>query len=404
MSVSKKQNRANRENAQKSTGPTTNEGKQTSSRNAVKHGLYSEQIVIRTANLIESEDEYNDLIESLYDELKPKTAMQECLVKKIAACLWRSRRAIAAETAHITRQIEKVGSDGPSRYMLEQIYGRERDLDTDPVSTDAFENIFRNLITIRSIPHFAGSYDVSKYEMRLDRAMMRAYTLLRMLQSPSKSKNKENKTNNHSADPESGHESEPQPKPNPETDPIPEPESQSESTPETKPESEQQPKPKRKPEPKSIPKSQSKTKSSRKNNHNHPANENDNGDNYHNHDNNQNTATENLTHKSGTTTKSAKTKSSSKTPLPPMTANEIPTPPADNQGNYAVSGHRTRHPAVAVATADKNGMAKSPSPPPGTAGIPTLCTVVSGPDFDSGRNCDLTLNVYKKRGNEPISL
>ncbi len=32
---------ANRENAKKSSGPTTEEGKQTSSRNALKHGLAS---------------------------------------------------------------------------------------------------------------------------------------------------------------------------------------------------------------------------------------------------------------------------------------------------------------------------------------------------------------------------
>ena len=44
--VSEKQLEANRANALKSTGPRTDEGKQASSRNAVKHGLLSTEVVM----------------------------------------------------------------------------------------------------------------------------------------------------------------------------------------------------------------------------------------------------------------------------------------------------------------------------------------------------------------------
>ena len=45
-----KQINANRQNAQKSTGPKTAEGKATSSKNAVKHGLFAEEAVIYGEN------------------------------------------------------------------------------------------------------------------------------------------------------------------------------------------------------------------------------------------------------------------------------------------------------------------------------------------------------------------
>ena len=46
MSVSKKQLIANRANAQLSTGPNTDEGKDIAGQNAVKHGLYAHYLLI----------------------------------------------------------------------------------------------------------------------------------------------------------------------------------------------------------------------------------------------------------------------------------------------------------------------------------------------------------------------
>ena len=52
---------ANRQNAQKSTGPRTAEGKAAASQNAFKHGLFVKKAVIRD----ESQDEYDRHREAL---------------------------------------------------------------------------------------------------------------------------------------------------------------------------------------------------------------------------------------------------------------------------------------------------------------------------------------------------
>jgi hypothetical protein len=99
MTVTKKQIAANRQNAQKSTGPTSPEGKAKASKNALKYGFNAKDMILNTPVFNENPAEYEALLDSLYEELKPATALQEYLVRKIANSLWRSRRIPLAETA-----------------------------------------------------------------------------------------------------------------------------------------------------------------------------------------------------------------------------------------------------------------------------------------------------------------
>ena len=95
---------ANRENATKSTGPTTTEGKATSSRNATRHGLLSSRL------LLEDEDgaEYQEVMDGLIAALRPVGTLELALVERMAIALWRQRRLVRAETAGIelTRRAE----------------------------------------------------------------------------------------------------------------------------------------------------------------------------------------------------------------------------------------------------------------------------------------------------------
>lgn len=88
---------ANRTNAEKSTGPKTDEGKQIVARNAVKHGLFSRHLVVSD----EDPSEYQALLYDLHAALNPVGALEYCLVERIAITLWRQRRLVRSETAAV---------------------------------------------------------------------------------------------------------------------------------------------------------------------------------------------------------------------------------------------------------------------------------------------------------------
>ena len=79
---------ANRHNAQKSTGPCTQEGKAVVSQNAVRHGLTAAHDVIFS----ESQDEFEMYRDQLLAELDPAGPMESMLAERIVALSWRLKR------------------------------------------------------------------------------------------------------------------------------------------------------------------------------------------------------------------------------------------------------------------------------------------------------------------------
>ncbi len=194
MSISKKQNIANRLNAQKSTGPTTSEGKQVSAQNSIKHGLHSRDTVINSSSFKENPAEYEELLQSLYDEHNPTTHSQEYLVRKIANCLWRSRRAIIAETSIINRQLDSLENNSYYKDLTNQLR-QIPELPPDPNYPDDTQEtrvkISRsrsNYVGTQIIPHFDLNANILRYEMRLDKQLTRTYQLLKSLQFQDKIK------------------------------------------------------------------------------------------------------------------------------------------------------------------------------------------------------------------------
>jgi hypothetical protein len=86
--TSDKQIRANQQNALKSTGPQTPEGRAAASQNALKHGLLSTEI------LLPGEDgaALEELSERLRAELRPVGELESLLVEGVIAATWRLRR------------------------------------------------------------------------------------------------------------------------------------------------------------------------------------------------------------------------------------------------------------------------------------------------------------------------
>ena len=95
MSISKRKLAANRENAQKSTGPKTPEGRETVSSNRVQHGLCGRFRVLDG----ESQDEYNELVQRFLEAEQPVDAVERELVAKMARHTWLSERAIRFQEA-----------------------------------------------------------------------------------------------------------------------------------------------------------------------------------------------------------------------------------------------------------------------------------------------------------------
>ena len=89
-----KQIEANRRNALKSTGPTTDEGKERSRWNAVRHGLTAETIIAG----LEDADDYQAFEATVIADYDAQTAVERELVLRLASVLWRLRRAIGIES------------------------------------------------------------------------------------------------------------------------------------------------------------------------------------------------------------------------------------------------------------------------------------------------------------------
>ncbi|MDP3664455.1 MAG: hypothetical protein U1D41_00975 [Nitrosomonas sp.] len=72
--------------------------------NALKHGILSKQVVL----VHEDENEFSDLLTSLIDEHRPTGPTELHLVEELASIMWRKRRVLLAEGAHINRGLHSV--------------------------------------------------------------------------------------------------------------------------------------------------------------------------------------------------------------------------------------------------------------------------------------------------------
>lgn len=101
--ISKKQRKANIENAKGSPGPKTDEGKSVVRGNALKHGLLAQSVVVNINGFGETQEEFDSMLAQLHVDCGPVGLQEEMLVEKIAITYWRLRRALRAEVGIISK-------------------------------------------------------------------------------------------------------------------------------------------------------------------------------------------------------------------------------------------------------------------------------------------------------------
>jgi hypothetical protein len=99
-----KQIEANRRNASKSTGPITEEGKQRSRCNAVRHGLTAETVI----GALEDAEDYKAFEAAIIADYDVQSAVERELVLRLASLLWRLRRATTMETGLFEIQADRM--------------------------------------------------------------------------------------------------------------------------------------------------------------------------------------------------------------------------------------------------------------------------------------------------------
>jgi hypothetical protein len=102
--ATERQIEANRQNALKSCGPRTAEGKERSRQNALKHGLTAE-----TLDVLPGEDAnaFADRIEGWARTLEPRNKVEEFLVRRAAVLSWKLDRSERHEISALSRRMRQ---------------------------------------------------------------------------------------------------------------------------------------------------------------------------------------------------------------------------------------------------------------------------------------------------------
>ena len=96
--------RANRNNAKKSTGPRTEQGKARVAQNALKHGLLARDTVLPG----EDPADFDRQLSALEADLQPANSLEFELVRQIADAQWRMRRLTRMETGFIAAAVDET--------------------------------------------------------------------------------------------------------------------------------------------------------------------------------------------------------------------------------------------------------------------------------------------------------
>jgi len=101
--TTKRQLEANQRNAARSTGPRTDEGKQASRLNAIKHGLLADTVFVPS---LDDRDEWERFRADLLESLQPDSALEDLLAERVVGTAWRLARVARYERDAIDDEVE----------------------------------------------------------------------------------------------------------------------------------------------------------------------------------------------------------------------------------------------------------------------------------------------------------
>ena len=173
---------ANRENAKKSTGPRTAEGKAASSRNRLLHGLRANKHIL----LDEDPEEFLFLLDDHLDRFQPVGASEENLVLRIAADQCRLDRVFSMEAGIYRDRFHDVAAKEErrqDRYATKKDYAEQDGKPAPPPPIPPDE---------RDLPARAFNVDcegpnsftkLARYETRIERSIDRCLRQLKTYQA-----------------------------------------------------------------------------------------------------------------------------------------------------------------------------------------------------------------------------
>ena len=164
--------KANQENAKKSTGPSSIEGKKRSSMNAVTHGILSSV----TALPGEDQGVLDHLLEGISATYQPQDTMEQFLIDRIYKAMVRQIRLCEAEAAKLKMSMsaEALGEG------LLKIFRQSgvRILSVDQL-TEEGRKLLEDMKIIHRIPQGIDISLMTRYQVQLDNDLYRAMKELR---------------------------------------------------------------------------------------------------------------------------------------------------------------------------------------------------------------------------------
>jgi hypothetical protein len=161
-------------NTAQSTGPRTSEGKARSSRNAVRHSLYAQSIVLTS----ESAEMFTEILAAYDAALRPADAIEQRYVETMASAEWGRRRMLSMDKEQLEMEMEKQQHAAFERFITPGAPTSDPlSADPSPTADSAVVEINPARILVQAFNAVNDSHTAelrSRYENRCDRQYTRA--------------------------------------------------------------------------------------------------------------------------------------------------------------------------------------------------------------------------------------